>query len=281
MQLPVIRCLQSDEMDFVMDLAAAEGWNPGLSDGMSFHLSDPDGFFVLEREGTAAGCISAVAYDDDYGFIGLYIVRPEFRGQGLGILLWRHAMQYLGSRNIGLDGVVAQQANYKKSGFVFAYNNIRYRFLYEGGFENAPGVYDLHELPFDGVVAFDRRCFPAFRTRFLDAWIRQPGHIALGYSSDDGLSGYIVVRTCAQGYKIGPLFANEERVADALFRSAVATLPAGAEIYLDVPQSNARAMQLADRYGMDPVFETARMYNRNTPDIDINAVFGVTTFELG
>src|SRR5690606_19494823 len=93
MQPPVIRCLQSDEMDFVMGLAAAEGWNPGLSDGVLFHRADPSGFFILESDGAMAGCISAVAYDDDYGFIGLYIVRPEFRGQGLGMHLWRHAME--------------------------------------------------------------------------------------------------------------------------------------------------------------------------------------------
>ncbi len=32
---------------------------------------------------------------------------------------------------------------------------------------------------------------------------------------------------------------------------------------------------------MQPVFETARMYSRNNPTIDLNAVYGVTTFELG
>ena len=53
--------------------------------------------------------MSAVAYGDGFGFIGLYIVKPEFRGKGLGMRLWEAGMAYLGDRNIGLDGVVASR----------------------------------------------------------------------------------------------------------------------------------------------------------------------------
>jgi len=32
---------------------------------------------------------------------------------------------------------------------------------------------------------------------------------------------------------------------------------------------------------MKPMFETARMYTKKPPIINLNKVFGVTTFELG
>ena len=35
-------------------------------------------------------------------------------------------MSHAGTRTVGLDGVVAQQDDSRKSGFEFAYNNIRY-----------------------------------------------------------------------------------------------------------------------------------------------------------
>ncbi len=71
------------------------------------------------------GCISAVSYGGAFGFIGLYIVVPEHRRNGYGIALWRSAMARLAGSNVGLDGVPAQQDNYRRSGFRLAYGNAR------------------------------------------------------------------------------------------------------------------------------------------------------------
>ena len=65
-------------------------------------------------------------HGDGLGFIGFYIVVPERRGEGHGIALWRAGMERLAGRVIGLDGVVAQQGNYARSGFALAWNNARY-----------------------------------------------------------------------------------------------------------------------------------------------------------
>ena len=51
--------------------------------------------------------------------------------------------------------------------------------------------------------------------------------------------------------------------------------------FLDVPEANAAAVALAQRHGMWPVFETARMYTGDAPAIAMERVFGITTFELG
>ncbi len=114
------------DLDLAIAWAAAEGWRPGLADGDSFYAADPQGFWLGELEGTPISCISAVAYNDCYGFLGFYIVHPGYRGQGYGWQTWQHALAYLGDRQIGLDGVVAQQANYQSCGFELVYRNIRY-----------------------------------------------------------------------------------------------------------------------------------------------------------
>ncbi len=49
-------------MDFAIQLAAKEGWNPGLHDAECFYRTDPDGFFIgLLDENQPVGCISAVS----------------------------------------------------------------------------------------------------------------------------------------------------------------------------------------------------------------------------
>jgi hypothetical protein len=130
----IVRTMQPDEVGMARAWAAAEGWNPGLHTGRCFYTADPGGFFVGELDGQPISCISCVAYDDAFGFVGLYIVRPEFRGRGYGLRTWRVGMAHLGTRNVGLDGVRAQQRNYERSGFAVAYHHVRYQGEGGGGF---------------------------------------------------------------------------------------------------------------------------------------------------
>ena len=114
------------EMALAADWAAAEGWNPGLADAPCFATVDPQGFLIGELDGAPAATISNVNYSGDFAFLGFYIVRPDLRGRGYGLAIWRAAVAHAGKRVIGLDGVIAQQDNYRKSGFAFAYRNIRF-----------------------------------------------------------------------------------------------------------------------------------------------------------
>ncbi len=77
-------------------------------------------------DGKPVASISVVRYGDAFGFLGLYIVQPSWRGKGYGYRLWQAGLAHLAGRNVGLDGVVAQQDNYRKSGFALAYRNIRF-----------------------------------------------------------------------------------------------------------------------------------------------------------
>src|SRR5579871_2246741 len=123
----MIRRMTEADLALALEWAAAEGWNPGLHDARSFYVADPQGFLLGELDGAPVGSVSAVRYDAVFGFLGLYIVRPEFRGRGFGLKLWRAALDCLGDRIVGLDGVVGQQDNYRRSGFALAFRNIRHR----------------------------------------------------------------------------------------------------------------------------------------------------------
>lgn len=266
------------EIDLMVEWADKEGWNPGLHDAETFYQTDPSGFFVGVINEEPVGSISTVAYDHTYGFLGFYIVRPEFRGKGYGIQIWNHGMKYLGDRNIGLDGVVAQQDNYKKSGFKLAYRNVRYKGIADGTFSD--NVINLSQVPFEKVLVYDNIFFPTSRPQFLKNWIKQPEGSALGVLKGDALSGYGVIRACRKGFKIGPLFADDENIVEILFQS-LTSKATGQTVYLDVPAVNKASANLAKRHNMNIVFETARMYTKKEPKLPINKIFGVTTFELG
>ena len=113
----------------------AEGWNPGLADAACFATADPEGFLIGELDGAPAATVSCVNYGARFAFLGFYIVREDLRGRGYGLRIWNAAIAHAGRRVIGLDGVVAQQQNYQKSGFELAYANVRYG----GAVVRAPG----------------------------------------------------------------------------------------------------------------------------------------------
>lgn len=276
-----IRTMTRDEVDLAIAWAASEGWNPGLYDAESFYATDPNGFLLGEINHEPIAVISAVKYGETFGFIGFYIVRPDYRGQGYGLAIWDAAVEYLAGRNIGLDGVVAEQGNYQKSGFKLAYRNARYEGVSGHSVLPSSEIVNLLQLSLEQIVDYDRPFFPEDRTRFLQQWLNQPESIALGMLKEGLLSGYGVIRPCRCGYKIGPLFADSPALAASLFGALQSQIPAGQLIYLDTPVINQNAVALAEKYQMKLVFETARMYTKSFPDLPLDRIFGVTTFELG
>ncbi len=277
--VPDIAVMSAADLDLAIDWAAAEGWNPGLADALAFRAADPTGFLMARVDNRPAASISVVRYPGDFGFLGFYIAEPKFRGQGHGMALWRAGMGYLSGAVVGLDGVPAQLANYARSGFVLTQRNVRF-----GGAPTSArvesGLLPLADVPLDRLLAYDRRFFPASRRAFLSVWASLPNSHGFAAVSDGALAGYGIVRRCRIGWKIGPLFADHSELAESLFRGLAAKAGEG-PLFLDVPETNGLAVAMAERHGLTPAFETARMYRGPAPLVDQDGIYGITSFELG
>ncbi|MFH7595466.1 GNAT family N-acetyltransferase [Streptomyces racemochromogenes] len=268
------------DMEMLRTWADEEGWNPGDSDRFAFAVADPDGFLVGRLDGKPVACISAVRYGSGFGFIGFYIARPEVRGHGYGIRLWRAGTERLDGRLVGLDGVVEQQDNYRKSGFRSAWTNMRYEGVPQPGDDAGVEIVDAASLPFARLAAYDRRFFPEARDAFLSAWTALPGRTALAAVRDGRIEGFGVIRPCSSASRIGPLYAARPEVASALVRRLAGHAPDG-EVSVDVPDVNPAAAAVAAGLGLAPSFETARMYTGPAPELEWGGLYGVTSLELG
>jgi GNAT superfamily N-acetyltransferase len=282
---PSIRLMKPSEVQLALNWAAQEGWNPGLQDAAAFYAADLNGFLIAELEGEPIGCISAVCYGAQFGFIGLYIVRPQWRGRGYGMQLWETAWQGLTNRldqegsSIGLDGVLEREATYRQAGFKAAYRHIRHVCHPLSSDPVSNEVIPLANVPLEAIALYDAECFPASRPQFLEPWIRLAG-AAYGVMEHERLVGYGVLRPCHQGFKIGPLFAETLEVAESLFR-ALTHHAGGQPVFIDIPDANSALPVLVERYQLQPVFTCVRMYWGSEPTLDVERIFGVTTLELG
>lgn len=272
--------MKRTEFDLAVEWATADGWNLGLVDADCFWTTDPSGFYMGKLDGVPVTAISAVQYDQTFAFVGFYLCHPEHRGQGFGLRTWQHVLGELDAATIGLDSVVEQQDNYAKSGFTTAHRNIRF-----GGTplaQTGPGA-DIKPLGVDRLRAvdhYDHACFGCDRLAFLETWLSASGHLALGAWNNDVLQGYGVARPCQDGTRIGPLFADDDKIATALFDALVAGSMAG-PVYLDVPEPNDPGQVMARERGLEPVSETMRMYRGASWPLPLEKIYGLTTLELG
>ena len=174
-----IAVASADDVQRMAGWAADEGWNPGNSDAQAFFATDPGGFLVGRLDGEPVTCISVVKYGQGFGFLGFYIARPAVRGKAMASSVWNAGMARLAGRNVGLDGVPAQQANYRKSGFRLAWNNVRYEGVpVDASRRRVSNWWMRAASAFDKLAAYDRRFFPQPRDslpRVLDFPARARG----------------------------------------------------------------------------------------------------------
>ena len=175
-----IRSMTRQEVNIAIDRAAVEAWNPGLSDADCFYAADPNGFLIGLLGSEPIATLSAIKYGDSFGFLGFYMIKPEYRGRGYGLQIWNAGLEYLKGRTIGLDGVVAQQSNYQQSGFTLTYQNIRYQGSGGGSLPTDSDIVPLSTIAFAEISTYDKPFFPDNRLQFLRCWINQPQSTALG-----------------------------------------------------------------------------------------------------
>ncbi|MEL6293879.1 MAG: GNAT family N-acetyltransferase [Pseudomonadota bacterium] len=260
------------EVGLMLDWAAAEGWNPGLDDAAAFYAADPNGFVVACENDEPVAAISVVNHNESYAFLGLYIARPSHRGKGIGYALWQHAVEHAGNRTIGLDGVPEQQGNYAASGFRHAGSTMRFSGRVEREVSKDIRVADQDSIA--ALIDREAEASGAQKPDYLNAWFGE----TVNRKTLIDRGGFLTIRKCREGAKIGPLVAADARSALRLIRHAATVF--GDTVIIDIPDRCRALTQLCQELQLMPVFETARMY-RSGRRAGTGEFYAVATLELG
>lgn len=271
------RVASQSDLRVILGWAAREGWNPGLDDASAFHAADPAGFFLAEAKGRPAAAISVVNHCARHAFLGLYICHPDYRGQGVGLALWHHALRHADTRSIGLDGVPAQEANYAASGFVLADRTRRLT----GHFPpEEPSMPLVAASDVAALTRLDRAATGMHRNAFLSAWLDKCATRKTVVLRDGPEAiGFATARRCGTGCKIGPVVAPDATAALKLARQAAFAL-GEPQVTLDVPDSRSAFGTLLRQNGFTESFATARMFRGPAPETN-GTLMAVATLELG
>src|SRR6476659_1332584 len=119
MQPLQIRLLFESDIAAAMRLKDAAGWNQTEADWRRLLLLEPHGCFCAIKDGRVVGTTTTTTYGEDLAWIGMVLVDPDYRGQGIATKLMNVALNYLKEKvqTVKLDATPLGKPVYEKFGF--------------------------------------------------------------------------------------------------------------------------------------------------------------------
>jgi len=274
--------MRPEDIGFGLELCRLAGWNQLEADWRRLLALDPEGVFVAEMAGLRCGTASTTHYGTRSAWIGMVLVHPDFRRQGIGSALMAHCIEYLqalGVESIKLDATDQGRPVYLKLGFRDERPTCRTAAARPAGLLPHPGVRPIGPEEWPAIAARDFAAFGADRTDLLRLLQGEGSNAAL--VEDGKLFAYGFARPGHNASYLGPLVAEDAESARRVAETLLAALPEG-QVYWDHLSENAASMGIAEALGFQVTRRLTRMYlGEEMHPGDVSRVYGLATFELG
>ena len=272
-----------------------EGWGPGLQDAECFMACDPTAGFVGELNGRPVGCMTVAKYGDRFAFAGCYFVSKEFRGRDYGKKIYDAAMASAKHfPSIGGVSDLLHEEMHNRNGFRSQFYGAFFVFnipttitcFSETSKRSFVKIKSIEEVNMQALFTYDATVFGFQRHAFLSKWLRVSGsHARVAIDSEGSIVGYTVARPTfiKESYKIGPLFADSEPIAEKLLKAVFEELlrqqNGAPAVCIDAPSE--KATKLCERLGGKRSFGLVYMVTNNLPTSRFDKWFGYTTTQFG
>ena len=283
------------------DLAAADRltrlacWNQIEGDWRTWLKLTEARAWVTEIDGRVVGSTTAIPYENRFGWVGMVLVDPDFRRQGVATNLVRTALHYLerkGCQCQKLDATSEGKEIYEKLGFRVEYQVQRWRRSAMSLPEPREGgqLAMIGRSLAPGLEALDRRAFGASRRELLNLFLHngfrgyacsEPQTPSAAVSRPNLIRGYGFGRPGRGAAQIGPLVAVNPGAAGELMDRLRRDL-GQSTIIADVAAGNRKATDLLERHGFSPVRHLVRMFRGpNAFPGQLEEIYCLAGFEWG
>jgi ribosomal protein S18 acetylase RimI-like enzyme len=255
-----------DGIDSFMELAQDEGWVCDLWEFEFLFRTFPRGCLVARDGERTAGFVTAIRYGTS-GWIGNLIVRPDYRGRGIGSLLMGKALAALdeaGTATVWLTASRSGKPLYEKLGFTAI--DVINRWVSTGLGCSEP---DQSRANRAAILDLDHAGWGDRREAIIDAVISR-GRL---FAVDDA---FLVCQPCCDGTQIGPWGGNAGSAPQLLARARAAAGD-GARIYLDVPARNTTQSALLQGSGFAIKGSNLLMYRGALPAYVPERIFALAS----
>ena len=241
-----IRLLIESDIPAAMQLKEAAGWNQTEDDWRRLLLLEPNGCFCALKDGRLVATTTTTTYGDELAWIGMVLVDPQHRRQGIAAKLMSVALEYLEGKvgTVKLDATALGQPVYERFGFQA--ESLVERWSGTGnsrGRDDRTGSDSLTEL-----LALDRVAFNADRSKLIGELInRTVVPPVLVRDADGALSGYALARLGTRANYVGPVVAKDPQQVETLLDQVLSQL-GDSRVYIDFNREcSAGPSLLSDR----------------------------------
>lgn len=206
------RRMTPDDIQAGLALCRSAGWNQVARDWELFLLMSPDGSRVgTDENGKIVGTVTTICYEDYFSWIGMVLVDPARKRQGIGTQLLHEALKILRKeQTVKLDATPAGREVYLKLNFIDEYSLSR-MYIKAVSPEKLPasGARAIQESDFPTLVKSDSEVFGANRKEVLE-WIwKSAPEFAYIIEENKEISGYCFGRNGYNYIHIGPIVAKD------------------------------------------------------------------------
>lgn len=266
--LPSMRLRTMTRTDIPAGIRLKEiaGWNQTAADWERFLNASPEGCFVAEVGGKVCGTATTISYEKRFAWVGMVLVDPEYRSQGIGTKLLERAIEYLDTSKIPtvkLDATPLGRPLYEKLGFVAEYDIERWTLKRLAG-QGANA--SLRELPaslsseaLEVICKADRDIFGADRSSLLKSLHEAEPAFSASLSNAGGLSGYAFGRRGSFADHLGPWMSRDAETARRLLEAFVIR-SSRETLVVDCLKANLGAADLLKSFGFSYSRPLTRMY---------------------
>jgi GNAT superfamily N-acetyltransferase len=283
--------LHPGHLDGLLALSEAAGWNQDADDwrhllaaGRGRGLSRADGTVVASTVALPYGAADGTGRA--FAWIGMVLVLPTCRGQGLASHLMREVLEWLATERLVpvLDATPAGYPVYRRQGFVDAWSLARH--VREAGpsgpFAAPPAglrIVPLDDTHWPQVQALDAPAFGGDRLALLRALARRAPALARVAVAGETVRGVVLGRPGRTAMQIGPLVAPQAEIGIALLDAALAAAPG--RVFADAPDAQGAMRDALDARG----FRLQRPFTRlvhpgDAPTADVQAPGDPATLRL-
>jgi len=276
-----IRCMTEADVPFGMYLKEQAGWNQTEADWRRFLAMEPDGCFLAEVDGEAAGTLTTCVFGS-VAWIAMVLVEEARRGQGIATALLKHALTYLDERGVPtvrLDATPLGRPVYQKLGFADEYTLTRYGGTPAPVPELGPvRAYTPDDL---GQVAWlDRLVTGTDRHKLLKRLLAEEPASVRVLETRGKIAGYCALRPGTKATQIGPCVASSPNAGQRLLADAV-TRCAGGPVMIDVLEANDAATSCIQGTGLEAQRPFVRMYRGIPPVDEVSGIWASSGPEKG
>jgi GNAT superfamily N-acetyltransferase len=260
--------MEPDDIEAGLRLCRASHWNQTRRDWEQFLRLSSHGCRVAVKNDQVIGTVTTVRYEDRFSWIGMVLVDPPERGQGIGGLLMSEALNVLGDMpSIRLDATPAGHAVYRKLNFIDEYllSRMEMEVSNQGLDLDCNPVRPMTKEDLPDIAIFDREVFGADRNLMLE-WMFDgaPEYAWVVTRQDRQVMGYLFGRHGYNFEHLGPVIANDQQTARQLV-SACLDQQAGKRFILDASHEESSWRLWLESIGFREQRPFIRMFFRDNP----------------